>query len=411
MRIAINGTGVAGPTLAYWLRRHGHEPVLFEKAPRLRTGGYVVDFWGVGYDIAEKMGLLPRLHELGYAMEELRMVDDEGEPKARMRGDTFRALTDGRYVSIARGDLAATIFDACEGIEARFGRSIVGIREHDRGARVSIDDGTAEDFDLVVGADGLHSHVRELTFGPEEEFEHFLGFQVAVFIVPDYPKRDERVFLSHTIPGRHLARISLHGNETAFLFIWRSERNPEGGAFPISDEEKRRVLRHVFADMGWEAPAALDLLDGAENIYLDRVSQIRMDRWTKGRVALVGDAGACASLLAGEGSGLGMTEAYVLAGELARAEGDHERAFAAYEALLRPFVEGKQESALKFAGFFAPKTKRAIWMRDLGVRLASVPWLARMLVGSSLRDDIELPTYEVARPKAEPPSAAPSLWA
>lgn len=410
MRIAINGTGVAGPTLAYWLRHYGHEPVLFEKAPKLRTGGYVVDFWGVGYDIAEKMGLLPRLHELGYSMEELRMVDADGEPNARMKGDTFRALTDGRYVSIARGDLAATIFDACDGIEARFGRSIVGLRQHDAGVRAAIDDGTHEDFDLVVGADGLHSHVRELTFGPESDFEHFLGFQVAVFIAPGYPRRDELVFVSHTIPGRHLARISLHGDETAFLFIWRSERNPEGGAFPETDDDKRRLLRHVFADMGWEAPDALALLDGAENIYLDRVSQIRMDHWTKGRVALVGDAAACASLLAGEGSGLGMTEAYVLAGELAA--GDHERAFAAYEQRMQPFVVGKQQAAMRFAGFFAPATKRAIWMRDLGVRMASVPWLARMLMGSSLRDEIELPTYDTPEPKAgEGAHPAPTLWA
>ncbi len=413
MKIAINGTGVAGPTLAYWLRRYGHEPVLFEKAPRLRTGGYVIDFWGVGYDIAERMGLLPELRELGFCMEELRMVGADGRTKASTGGETFQTLTNGRYLSIARGDLAATIFRACEGIEARFGNSIVGLREHDDGVTAYLDDGTAEEFDLVIGADGLHSMIRELSFGPEETFEHFLGFQVAAFIATGYTPRDELAFVTHTIPGRHLARIPLHGDDTAFLFIWRSD-GLETPASPTTDEGKRALLREAFADMGWEAPRILALLDDdPRGIYLDRVSQIRMDRWAKGRVALVGDAAACASLLAGEGSGLGITEAYVLAGELARAGGDHLRAFAEYEARLQPFVAGKQKAAMRFAGFFAPASRRAIWLRDLGVRVSSIPWLARLLMGASLRDDIELPDYS-AFEVAEPPTTtaeAPSLWA
>ncbi len=129
MKIGINGAGIAGPTLAWWLRKYGHEPVLFEKAPELRTGGYVVDFWGVGYDIAEKMGLLPELQNMGYRMQALEMVNSRGETAAKMGIESFRALTSDRYLSIARGDLAASIFGACTGIETRFGTSIAGLTE------------------------------------------------------------------------------------------------------------------------------------------------------------------------------------------------------------------------------------------------------------------------------------------
>ena len=393
MRIAIQGAGVAGPTLAWWLRRYGHDPVLLEKAPSLRTGGYVIDFWGVGYDIAEKMGILGALHEQGYAMQELRMVDERGEPTARLGVETFRALTDGRYLSIARGDLAATIHRACEGIETRFGTTITALEDRGDAVDVSLSDGGRDRFDLVVGADGLHSGVRALQLGPEEKFERFLGFQVAVFTAPAYRPRDELTFVCHTLPGRHLARIALHGDDTAFLFIWRTDRDGGGPESPTTDEEKRRVLRDVFRDMGWEAHAVLRRLDEADGIYFDRVSQIRMDAWTRGRVALVGDAAACVSLLAGEGTGLAILEAYVLAGELERAGGDYAAAFAAYESRLRPFLAKKQETATRFAGFFAPKTRLALAVRDLLVRVSSVPFLAKTFVGPSLRDDIELPEY------------------
>ncbi len=127
MRIAINGTGVAGPTLAWWLKRYGHDPVLFEQAPKLRIGGYVIDFWGVGYDVAEKMGLLPALYEKGYVMESLRMVNRHGRKTTGLDVGVFRALTNNRYMSIARGDIASTIFLQCEGMTCRLCVSVTGI--------------------------------------------------------------------------------------------------------------------------------------------------------------------------------------------------------------------------------------------------------------------------------------------
>ena len=158
MRVIINGAGIAGPTLAYWLRQAGHELVLVEAAPQLRTGGYVLDFGLVGYDIAEKMGLIPRLRELGYQVRELRFVDREGRTSASMPVDALARLTHGRYITLRRSDLAATIYDALDGkVETIFGDSVASIEGATQGMRVGFDHAPPREADLVIGADGLHS--------------------------------------------------------------------------------------------------------------------------------------------------------------------------------------------------------------------------------------------------------------
>ena len=172
MKVAINGIGVAGPTLAYWLRRFGHEPVLFEQASELRMGGYVIDFWGLGFEIAERMGIVPTLLERGYKMEQLSLVDADGDELAGMDLTSIREQLNGRFISLARADLAAALFDACDGIPARFGASIAGFEQDREGVTATLSTGQQERFDLVVGADGLHSHVRALTFGPEVDSRH-----------------------------------------------------------------------------------------------------------------------------------------------------------------------------------------------------------------------------------------------
>ena len=390
MRIAINGTGIAGPTLAWWLQRYGYEPVLFEKSPRLRTGGYVIDFWGVGYDVAEKMGLLPALYEKGYVMESLRMVNRHGRKKAAVDVDVLRSLTNNRYMSIARGDFASTILQHCQRINPRFGVSVVEIEQGPDNVTVQLSDGSEETFEIVVGADGLHSHIRTLSFGPQTEFERSTGYYVAAFHLRGYQPRDELVYVSYTVPKRQVARISLRGDSTVFLFVWRAELvNRE----PKTEMEEKGVLCDIFGDMQWEVPRILDQMDEAKDVYFDRVSQIHMDHWTNGRVALVGDAAACASLLAGEGAGLAMTEAYVLAGELHRAAGNHTTAFQNYENKLIPFLKDKQQSALSFAGFFAPKNRSGLLLRDVATNLCNIPFLAKLLVGRTLHDTFSLPDY------------------
>jgi 2-polyprenyl-6-methoxyphenol hydroxylase-like FAD-dependent oxidoreductase len=388
MRIAINGTGVAGPTLAYWLRRFGHEPVLFEKASELRSGGYVIDFWGLGFDIADRMGLVPTLLDRGYKMERLSIVDARGHEITEMDVTSIRTRLNGRFVSIARADLAAALFEACNGIPSHFGVSIAGLKQDRDGVTATLSNGQQDRFDLVVGADGLHSQVRALTFGPEVRFETSLGCHVAAFRLRGYPRRDELTYVSRTVPMRQVARVALRDDQTLVLLICRSELID--GDPPR--EQQKAALRRAFGVMKWEVPDILNRMDVVDDVYFDRVSQIHLPQWSAGRVALIGDAAACASLLAGEGTGLAMIEAYVLAGELHRAGGHIDRALAAFEAQLRSFVTTKQRVALRLRSFFAPRTALALRVRNIAVRSLSIPLVANRFIGS-LRDDLELPNY------------------
>ncbi len=393
MRIIINGVGVAGPTLAYWLRKAGHEVLLVEAAPRLRTGGYAIDFGLVGYDIAEKMGLIPRLRELGYQVREMRFVDRQGRTSASGSVDALARLTNGRYITVRRSDLAATIYGALDGtVETIFGDSVASIEEAGTCVRVGFDHAAPREADLVIGADGLHSRVRQLVFGPDSGVEVSLGYHVAAFEAEGYRPRDELVYLGYGVPGRQIYRFSMRDDRTLFLFIFRDEYLPAGS--PANDRERKSVLMNVFADVGWECPKILAALANVGSMYFDRVSQIRLDRWTKGRTALVGDAAACVSLMAGEGSSLAMAEAYILAGELSHGGGDYAAAFARYEQQLMPFLKRKQRSVAKSASSLAPKTAFGIRFRNLVVRLMRrLPFVVDFFIGRQLRDQVRPPDY------------------
>jgi 2-polyprenyl-6-methoxyphenol hydroxylase-like FAD-dependent oxidoreductase len=392
MRVIINGAGIAGPTLAYWLQKAGHEVMLVEAAPRLRTGGYVIDFWGLGYDIVEKMGLLPRVRELGYQVREVRFVDRQGRKRGGFPVAAVSRLANGRFTTLRRSDLAATVYGALDGtVETIFGDSVAAVQELGERARVSFEHAPPREADLVVGADGLHSRVRRLAFGPEAEFEVPLGYHVAAFAVEGYRPRDELVYVSHAAPGRQISRWSMRGDKTLFLLVFRDAYL--AGDSPSTEQDRKSVLARVFADVGWECPRILGAMASVGSIYFDRVSQIRMDRWTKGRTALVGDAAACVSLMAGEGAGLAMAEAYVLAGELRNCGSDYGGAFARYQERMMPFLRRKQESALKFASSFAPKSALGITFRNLVTRLLRLPLLADFLIGRELLDQVKLPDY------------------
>ncbi len=393
MRIAINGAGIAGPTLAYWLLKSGHEILLIEEAPELRRGGYVIDFWGLGYDIAEKMGVLPRIRELGYQVREVRFVDRQGRQRGGFSVDIFQRMSHGRFTSVRRSDVAATIYEALEGkVETIFGDSVASIEEEDSGVRLRFDHAPPRVVDLVIGADGLHSRIRQLRFGPEAQFAIPLGYHVAAVEVEGYRPRDELVYVTHGVPGRQVSRFSMRDDKTLFLFVFRDEYLANGDL--SSEQARKSALAQIYAGVGWECPRILAALERVRGIYFDTVSQIRMGGWTKSRVALVGDAAACVSLLAGEGTGLAMAEAYVLAGELRMAGGDHTLAFRRYEERMRPFLRRKQESAARFAASFVPQTQLGIHARNLATRLFGIPFVVEFFIGRDLRDDITLPDYQ-----------------
>ena len=392
MNVLISGAGIAGPTLAFWLRKYGFAPTLVETAPALRTRGYVIDFWGRGYDIAEKMGLLPDITRIGYHMQELRIVDDRGRRLSGFGVQAFRELTGGRYITLGRSDLSKLIYDRISGsCEIIFGDSITSLREAHDEVHVEFEHGGERRFDLVIGADGLHSRVRKLVFGPQERYEKDLGYRVAAFEAGRYRPRNELVYIIRGAPGRQVGRFALHDDRTLFLFIFEGGGEPETQGLAA----QKAILRKTFAGDGWELPRILAALDTCNYLYFDRVSQIRMDAWSHGRVALVGDAGFCVSLLAGQGSSLAMTAAYILAGELATSPNWPQEAFRRYEERLRPFIHAKQQAAVRFAAAFVPRTGFGVFFRNQVIKAFQLPAIARIAIGRDIRDQLELPRYDL----------------
>ncbi|MBS0385654.1 MAG: FAD-binding domain [Proteobacteria bacterium] len=392
MRTLISGLGVAGPALAYWLHRAGAEVTIVERAPQLRRGGYVIDFWGTGYTIAERMGLLPRINERGYFVNEVRLVDGDGRRAGGFSGEVFRRSLNNRFVSLPRSELSAAIYDAIAGdVNVIWDDTVIAIDQQADGVRTTFERTPAQTFDLVFGAGGLHSPVRQLCFAREADVESYLGFMVAAFSLGGYPHRDEDVYLSYGEPGRQASRFSMRDDRTLSLFVWRDESGQDSAAKTL--EARRAVLRQRFGGMRWETDEMLSLLETSEDLYFDRASQIHLPAWSKDRVALIGDAAFCPSLLAGEGSGLAMTAAYVLAGELKRANWDHAQAFANYERTMRPFIEKKQKAAAQFAGSFAPRTQLGITLRNWVTKAFVIPGVADLFMGFALKDDFTLPDY------------------
>lgn len=377
--------------LAYWLKVAGFEPTIVERASALRRGGYVIDFWGLGYDLAERMGLLDQINRIGYHARGMRIVNDQGRPVAEFGTKVFSELTGGRYVTLQRSELARLLFNKSNGqVESIFGDSIVSLEDQTDCVRVQFEHERERQFDLVIGADGLHSHTRTLVFGPQSRFEKHLGYAVAAFEVPGYRRRDEDIYLMYGRPGRMLGRFTLRDNRTLFLFVFVTGREE----LPATLDAQKALLRELYRRDGWECCQVLDELELTEALYFDSVSQIRMQHWSRGRIALVGDAAFCVSLLAGQGSALAMISSYVLAGELAAAHDDrYELAFGRYEALLRSYIAAKQSAAERFAGAFAPKTQFGLSFRNLVIRAFAFPGLAKLAIGSDIADSLELPAY------------------
>ncbi|HEY5347518.1 MAG TPA: FAD-dependent monooxygenase, partial [Rhizomicrobium sp.] len=312
----IAGAGIAGTALAWQLLERGFEPVLIERAPAFREGGYMIDVWGTGYDLVERYGLLDAARRRAYDFDRMAFVDAKGRQVSGFGGEAMRRAMQGRFFSIPRGDLARVLYERIDGkVETLYGASIEALREDASGVEVTLSNGETRRFDLVIGAEGLRSRLRARVFGAEERFEKFLGYCAASFIAPDYPHRDEGIYLSHAVPGRQISRYAMRGGRTAFLFVFAEDAPP--AAYDIAAQKALIAAR--FGGDGWETPQILACLAAADELYFDNVSQIRMPHWSRGRVALIGDAAYCPSLLAGAGSAFAMLGAYVLAGELQRA--------------------------------------------------------------------------------------------
>ncbi|MEV6239084.1 FAD-dependent oxidoreductase [Lentzea sp. NPDC051838] len=355
-RALVVGAGIAGLTTAWWLERAGWEVQVVEKAPSFRAGGYMIDFFGPGHEVARRMGLLPALEARRAPISSVTSVDSRGRKRAEISTSAYEAVADG-VISLLRGDLAAAIRDDL--------RSPIRY-----GATVSASD--FDDFDLVVGADGVHSRVRELVFGPSSQFVRYLGHHTAAFSFRD-AELSARIGYRYqmlTVPHRMIGCYAVRDGAMAALMLYRSESS----ALPADPAAE---LRSRFGDLGWVAPELLSVVP--EEIYYDEVSQVDMPVWHRGKVVLVGDACGAVSLFAGHGASLAMTGAFVLAEELAAGV---DGAFERYQARMKPVVAETQAFGRKFIGWMAPTSAWRISVRDMAFRLSGLPVVRRLIRGS-----------------------------
>ncbi|HWD82198.1 MAG TPA: FAD-dependent monooxygenase [Kribbella sp.] len=398
--VLISGASVAGPALAYWLQQYGYETTVVERAPAPRPGGYAVDFRGASMKVLERMGILSAVQERATRMGAMTYVKESGKIAATTSVEAFSG-----ELEILRGDLVDILYDLTRGTtEYIFDDTITELSQDDAGVDVVFESGTTRRFDLVVGADGLHSNVRRLAFGPESSYVHDLGYYASVCTVENH------LGLDHTgqilnVPGKTVGTYSARNNtEAKALFYFASD--------PLTYDRRdaaaqKAIVEERFAGIGWEVPRLLDGLRTAPDFYFDSISQIKLDSYSRGRVSLCGDAGYCASPLSGMGTSLAIVGAYVLAGDLHAAGGDHVRAFAQYDVRMKDFVAACQKQAVDGAMWFIPGSKWFMKLRNLTFRMMPyLPW-RNVIRDMSLKvgNAIDLPAYEALpqRPAAQQP--------
>jgi 2-polyprenyl-6-methoxyphenol hydroxylase-like FAD-dependent oxidoreductase len=377
--VLISGAGVAGLTLAHWLARHGFRPTVVERAPQVRHGGYAVDFRGEALDVLDRMDLLERIRALDTQMGDATMVDAEGRPYATLPAAVFAG-----DLEVPKEELTRLLHAAAQdGTEFLFGDSLATVEQDADGVNVTFENGPPRRFGLLVGADGLHSRTRLLAFGPEVDFVRPLGIHTAIFSLPNHLglHRTGQLYVSPGKAANMFAEDSAGRARAALHFA------AEQVAYDRHDtDEQRRVVAERFAGEGWEIPRLLTEMRTAEDFWFDTNAQVEMDTWSNGRIVLLGDAGHCAAPTSGRGTSQALIGAYVLAGELARSDGDHTSAFTAYENTLRPFVTEHQalgrEGAERF--FMPPPTQEA-----LDMLAANAPETART-------ETVRLPDYSTS---------------
>ncbi|WP_039923957.1 FAD-dependent monooxygenase [Amycolatopsis decaplanina] len=369
--ILISGASVAGPTLAWWLNHHGFRPTVVERAPSLRGGGYKVDIRGVAVDVVRRMGLLERVQAESTDMRGASFVNKCGKEVATLDADTF-GFRHGDDTEILRGDLAKILYEHTrDNTEYIFGDWITGLDQRDDGVLVTFANGEPRRFDLVVGADGLHSGVRALAFGPEEDYLRRFDAYISISTVPNTFALDRWELLHSAAAGKMVNVYSTARADDAKAAFWFS-------APPLTYdhrdvESQKDFVAAQFADLGWELPELLDAMRQADDFYFDPVCQINLDHLSAGRVILVGDAGCCPSPASGQGTSLALAGAYVLAGELAAAPGDFSVAFSRYEAEMRPYIEKNQTLAETALRGIIPRSRMFAWINTRMIKL--MPYL------------------------------------
>jgi 2-polyprenyl-6-methoxyphenol hydroxylase-like FAD-dependent oxidoreductase len=391
--VLVSGASIAGPALAHWLHRYGFTVTVVERAPQPRPGGQAIDLRGVAKDAVRRMGLMERVRAACTETLGMSFVNSDNKRLAELRADMFGGDGFIAEIEILRGDLAGVFLEATrDSIEYLFGDHVTALEQHPGGVEVSFASGARRSFDLVVGADGLHSAMRSMVFGPESAFVHDLGYCGAFFTVPNHLGLDCWM-LGYNEPGYTAAIRSIHANQEAMAMLSIPAERKDYDYRDVA--QQKALLRGHMSHMRWEVPWLLDRMDEATDFYFDSYSQVRMDSWACGRVVLLGDAAFCSSPISGAGTGLAVIGAYLLAGELAAAAGDHTVAFAEYERKMRGFAEASQQMGRGNAKRFSPNSHLGLWLQVQAVRLLPYPplkWLMMRQMRQAI-NGIELPDY------------------
>lgn len=333
-KILISGAGVAGLTLAFWLKKHGFIPTLVEKSSSLRIGGYKIDIRGTALEVIRRMNLYESIFESRTDIQGATYVDQKGQVLTTMSGDLYGSRMTGD-LEIMRGDLCQILFNQLD-VECLFGNSVRNCEEKAGGVWVEFEKGKERTFDLVVGADGLHSNIRRLAFGPEEKFLHNLGIYLSVFSIPNFLKLDR--WEIECKEGTRLVNVyTTKEAKACFAFYDKSLEMPR------TVESQRAILEKTFRNFGWETPRLLDEMNHSSDFYFDQSAQVKCPAWHHGRIVLLGDAGYAPSPMSGQGTSVALIGAYVLAQELSQSE--YSQAFSDYNRRMRSFVLQNQKLA------------------------------------------------------------------
>ncbi|MFG2502196.1 FAD-dependent monooxygenase [Streptomyces sp. NPDC048441] len=371
-KVLISGASISGPALAYWLHRSGFAVTVVEKAGALRAGGYPIDIRGTAIEVVRRMGILTRLQDAHINSRRCTFLNADGSEVASVDAHAVAGSVEGQDLEVRRGDLAAALYATVrDDVEFLFGDSIDTLYQSEQGVDVTFHSGKQRTYDLVVGADGMHSHTRESLFGPEEQFHRHLGYGFAIFTMPNTFALSHELMMWNT-PGKAAALYAVGDSDELHAFLTFHQPEPPSAALRNPDAQ-RDLVATAFAGAGWEVPGMVDAMRDADDLFFDTAGQIRMPHWSSGRVALVGDAAYAPSFLTGQGSSLALAGAYMLANALATNR-DHTAAFAAYERDVREFVAMNQALVDNGAATLFPTTVRALEQRNAMLRgLVTMP--------------------------------------
>jgi 2-polyprenyl-6-methoxyphenol hydroxylase-like FAD-dependent oxidoreductase len=382
LNVLISGAGIAGCTLAYWLARHGHSATVVERSGAVRSSGSPVDVRGPAARVAERMNIVPRLREARTRVAGLTFLDRAGRRSAHIDLEGVRRSIASQNIELPRGDLSTILHEASQdSAEFIFGDSITSLAQDDgRGVDVEFERSRPRRFDLVIGADGLHSIVRRLAFGPESSFVRHAGLYVATLPLPRSIDPEGEIIMLNA-PGKSVTLHPSRESPLAALIFW----NPEIPDFDYSDNEQhKRILEATFANIGWKVPDVLDAVRSSRQLYFDSVSRVELKRWARGRVALLGDASSCVSLF-GDGSTLAIAGAYALAMALAESPTDHDEAFRQYQAQHGKLVAPRQRRVSLVASLLVPRTQFGISLRNRVLGMAYAAYAAAKRIGRRSR--------------------------